>query len=78
MDEADEEEAEEERTEEVEGVVLVGDDAEIGTLLLSRQLQVDLTVGGDVAHLLVLQHLELTAKANDDIGPDGFRGLQVQ
>ena len=56
-------------------MVLIGYDAEIRTLLLPWQLQINLIVAGDVLHLLCLHDLQLTAKTNDHTGSDCFTGL---
>ena len=72
---AKEEERKEQSTQKLKGTVLIGHDAEIRTLLLTWQLQINLIVAGDVLHLLCLHDLQLTAKANDHTGADGFTGL---
>lgn len=53
-DQPNEQETEKQGAEEVIGAILIGDNAEIRTLLLSGQFQVDFIVGGNIAYLLSL------------------------
>ena len=71
----DEDERKKQGGQEIEGAVLVAGDAEIGAGLLAGKFQVDLIIAGDIADVLVLEHLEPGAQADDDAAPDTLRGL---
>ena len=71
----DKNKGQEQRREEVEGRILVAGDAVVGAGLLARQFQIDLVTAGDVADVLVLEHLQPAPQPDDDAASDIFRGL---
>lgn len=71
----DEKEAEEQRTDKLKSTILVRDNAEVGTLLLAWEFQIDIRIIGDIAHLLALKHLQFAAKADDNAGANRLTGL---
>ena len=74
-DQLDEQKTEEQRAEEVESPVLIGHDAEVGTLLFARKFQVDLRVGSDVPNFFRLHDLQLAAEADDHARPHSLGRL---
>ena len=74
-DKTDEQKREEEAAEKIERAVLVGHDAEIRALSLSRQFQIDLMIGRDVPDLLGLHDLQLAPEPDDHTRPHRLRGL---
>ena len=62
----DKHEGKEQRGEEIKGAVLIAGNAVISARLLSREFQIDLVVGCDVANIPVLENLQSGAETNDD------------
>ena len=72
---ANKDKGQKQRGQEIKGAVLVTGDAVVGAQILARQFQVDFVVAGDIADVLVLEHLEPRAKPHDHAAPDALTGL---
>ena len=62
---ADKHEGKKQRGEEIKGAVLIAGNAVIRAWLLSREFQIDLVVGCDVANIPVLKNLQSGAEVNN-------------
>ena len=72
---ADKHKGKKQRGEEIKGAVLIAGNAVIRAWLLSREFQIDLVVGCDVANIPVLENLQSGAEPDDNAAAHTLRRL---